>query len=73
MLPAKGSNIRMLANCGIRMFWSKRNSEEHRYYCLPGMGRSNRRHRRRVHMAAILVGAVMSVLFGAAVYLLNRP
>jgi hypothetical protein len=37
------------------------------------MGRSNRRHRRRVHFAAIIFGVVVSLLFGALVYFLNRP
>lgn len=54
------------------MFGRKRNREEHRYYLLPGMGKSNRRHRRRVHLAAIAFGAVVAVLFGGLIYLLNR-
>jgi len=54
------------------MFGRKRNREEHRYYLLPGMGRSNKRHRRRVHLAAIAFGAVVAALFGGLIYLLNR-
>ena len=53
------------------MFGRKRNRGDHRYYLLPGMGRSNRRHRRKVHLAAVIFGAVMSLLFGAALYFLQ--
>jgi high-affinity Fe2+/Pb2+ permease len=53
------------------MFGRKRNREAHRYYLLPGMGRSNRRHRRKVHVAAIVFGAVISLLFGVALYWLQ--
>lgn len=55
-------------------FWRKRRDrEEHRYYLLPGMGRSNRRHRRRMHVAAVVFGVVVSVLFGVAIYFTQRP
>ncbi|HNQ90503.1 MAG TPA: hypothetical protein PKM73_17960 [Verrucomicrobiota bacterium] len=54
------------------MFGSRRNREQHRYYLLPGMGRSNRRHRRRVHAAAIIAGIIFSLLFGYLLYWLNR-
>lgn len=54
------------------MFGSKRHREDRRYYLLPGMGRSNKRHRRRVHLAAIAFGAVVAALFGGLIYLLNR-
>jgi hypothetical protein len=54
------------------MFGSKRNREDRRYYLLPGMGRSNKRHRRRVHLAAIAFGAVIAALFGGLIYLMNR-
>lgn len=53
------------------MFGRKKNREAHRYYLLPGMGRSNRRHRRKVHLAAVIFGAVMSLIFGVALYLLQ--
>ena len=53
------------------MFGRKRNREAHRYSLLPGMGRSNRRHRRKVHVAAIIFGVVISLLFGAALYWLQ--
>lgn len=54
------------------MFGRKRNREAHRYYLLPGMGRSNRRHRRKVHVAAIVVGALISLIFGLTLYWLQR-
>jgi hypothetical protein len=54
------------------MFGSKRNREDRRYYLLPGMGRSNKRHRRRVHLAAIAFGAVVAALFGVLLYVLDR-
>jgi hypothetical protein len=54
------------------MFGSKRHREDRRYYLLPGMGRSNKRHRRRVHLAAIAFGAVIAALFGSLIYLMNR-
>ncbi len=54
------------------MFGTKKNKEEHRYYLLPGMGRSNRRfHRISVH-AAIVVGILCSLLFGFLLYMLNK-
>lgn len=54
------------------MFGTRRHREDHRYYLLPGMGRSNRRHRRRMHWVAIVFGALISALFGALLYYLNR-
>lgn len=54
------------------MFGRKRNREAHRYYLLPGMGRSNRRHRRKVHLAAILFGVVISLAFGVTLYFLQN-
>lgn len=56
------------------MLWFKRSRkdrEEHRYYLLPGMGRSNRRHRRHVTRVAILVGLAVSAVFGLLLYLMN--
>lgn len=54
------------------MFNSKRNKEEHRYYLLPGMGRSNRRHREEVFKWSIVVGIIVATLFGLLLYYLNR-
>jgi hypothetical protein len=55
------------------VFRSKRNKEEHRYYLLPGMGRSNRRRHAQFVRWAIAVGLVVSALFGLFLYFLNRP
>ena len=38
------------------MFWTRKNKEEHRYYLLPGMGRSNRRKRQQFVRWAVVVG-----------------
>jgi hypothetical protein len=55
------------------MFGLGRAREHHgRYYLLPGMGRSNRRHRRRVFRWSIIFGIVFSALFGCLLYFLNR-
>jgi len=54
------------------MFGSKKNKEEHRYYLLPGMGRSNREHRQRMLRWAILVGILVSAAVAGLLYVLNR-
>jgi hypothetical protein len=55
------------------VFWKKRNKEEHRYYLLPGMGRSNRRKHRQYFRSAILVGIVVSVVLASLLYYFSRP
>ena len=55
------------------VFRSRRNKEEHRYYLLPGMGRSNRRRHAQFIRWAIAVGIIVSALFGLLLYYLNRP
>jgi hypothetical protein len=55
------------------MFWSRRNKEEHRYYLLPGMGRSNRRKHRQWLIAGVIVGCLVSILFGFVLYLTSGP
>ncbi len=57
----------------IMWFGKKRNPEEHRYYLLPGQGRSNRRKRRQQLVAAIIAGAVFAALIGVAMWLMNEP
>lgn len=55
------------------VFWTRKNKEEHRYYLLPGMGRSNRRRHAQFVRWAIVFGLVISALLGFLLYLLNRP
>jgi hypothetical protein len=54
------------------MFGFKRKREAHRYYLLPGMGQSNRRYRRRTHVAAVVVGLFASAVFAGVLFWLNR-
>jgi len=53
------------------MFGTHKKRGDHRYYLLPGMGRSNRRHRRRVHRAAVFFGILVSALFAALLYYIH--
>jgi hypothetical protein len=55
------------------MFWSRRNKEEHRYYLLPGMGRSNRRKHRQFLIVGVIVGCLASLAFGLVLYLTHGP
>ena len=50
----------------------KDGEEEHRYYLLPGMGRSNRRFRSKLQLWSIIAGIIGSALIGTAIWLLNR-
>jgi hypothetical protein len=54
------------------MFRSRRHSEEHRYYCLPGMGRSNRRHRHQILVWTVVFGVAVSAVVATLIYFLNR-
>lgn len=54
------------------MLWTRRNKEEHRYYLLPGMGRSNRRRHRQFLIASLIVGGVVSAGFAIVLYLLGN-
>jgi len=54
------------------MFWTRKNKEEHRYYLLPGMGRSNRKRHQQFVRWAIVVGALASVGFAYLLYLLSQ-
>jgi len=51
----------------------KKKRGEHRYYLLPGMGRSNREHRRRVQRIVIFVAIVVAILFGLLIYYSQSP
>lgn len=49
-----------------------KNSEEHRYYLLPGQGRGNRR-KHRIHLfASLAVGLVFAILLSALMWYLNE-
>ena len=48
------------------------NGEEHRYYLLPGMGRSNRRRHQLIFLWSIIGGIAGSVLIGLGIWLINR-
>ena len=50
----------------------KDGEEEHRYYLLPGMGRSNRRFRSKLQLGSSIAGISGSALIGTAIWLLNR-
>jgi hypothetical protein len=54
------------------MFRSKRDKESHRYYLLPGMGRSNRRKHREFFYWSLAVGLLVSLMFGYLLYLLSQ-
>jgi hypothetical protein len=57
---------------GSRKKKPKEGEEEHRYYLLPGMGRSNRRNRNKIQMWSIIAGIVASALIGVVLWLVNR-
>ncbi len=50
-----------------------KNPEEHRYYLLPGMGRSNRRQRQIYFRFAIAFGVLVAAVIGTIIYLVQRP
>jgi uncharacterized membrane protein YozB (DUF420 family) len=54
------------------MFWTRRNKEEHRYYLLPGMARSNRRRHREFVRWAIGVGILVSAALGYLLYFISQ-
>jgi hypothetical protein len=55
------------------VFWKKKNRDEHRYYLLPGMGRSNRRRRRQYLRSAIVVGILVSAILCSLLYYFSQP
>ena len=55
------------------MFGTKKNKEEHRYYLLPGMGRSNRRRHRQLLKWALVVGLIVSMILGFLLIYFSRP
>ena len=50
-----------------------KNPEEHRYYLLPGMGRSNRRQRQIYFRAALVVGFILAAIIGTVIYIAQKP
>lgn len=54
------------------MFWTRKSKEEHRYYLLPGMGRSNRRRHQQFLRWSIVVGLIASAGFAYLLYLLSQ-
>lgn len=54
------------------MFFAPKNKEEHRYYLLPGMGRSNRRRHRQFAIWGVVVGLVVAALLALLIYLIDR-
>ena len=54
------------------MFWTRKSKEEHRYYLLPGMGRSNRRRHKQFLRWSIAVGLIASAAFAYLLYLLSQ-
>ena len=59
-------------NAAVPMFWTRRNKEEHRYYLLPGMGRSNRKRHQELIKWSIVVGILVSAAFGFLLYFLSQ-
>ena len=50
-----------------------KNPEEHRYYLLPGMGRSNRRQRQIYFRVAIGFGILVSAIIALIIYVAQSP
>ncbi|MBL9172813.1 MAG: hypothetical protein JNL10_04700 [Verrucomicrobiales bacterium] len=53
-------------------FGKPRNPEEHRYYLLPGQGRSNRRKRRQQLIAALITGAIFAAGIASLMWIMNE-
>lgn len=52
-------------------FRPRKNRDEHRFYLLPGMGRSNRKHHKKVILWAWVVGALAALTLGGLLYVMN--
>jgi hypothetical protein len=58
----------------MRLFNSKRNKDNERFYLLPGQGgAAYRRKQRFLLLWSIVVGMMVSALLGVLMYFLNRP
>ena len=53
------------------MFGVKQNKDKHRFYLLPGMGKSNKRRHLQLLRWSIAVGMIVSALFAYLLYRLN--
>ena len=69
---ANGFDYRAPAIRRLDMFWMRKSKEGHRYYLLPGMGRSNRRKRQRLVRWAVVVGLLASAAFAYLLYLISQ-
>ena len=67
-----GLTITTDANQRAFMFWTRKSKEEHRYYLLPGMGRSNRRRHQQFLRWSIAVGLIAWAAFAYLLYLLSQ-
>jgi len=56
----------------LGIFRSRKDKDQHRYYLLPGMGRSNRRRHRQIFRWSLAFGLIISALFAFLLYYLNR-
>ena len=54
------------------MFCKPKNKEANRYYLLPGMGRSNRRHHQQMFYVAIGVGIFCAVAIAVLLYYMEK-
>lgn len=50
-----------------------KNPDAHRYYLLPGMGRSNRRQRQLYFRWALAFGLIVAAAVGVLIYFAQRP
>jgi multidrug resistance efflux pump len=53
------------------MFASKKHKEANRFYLLPSMGRSNRKHHREVLLWALVVGLICAAIVGFLIWFMN--
>ncbi|HRI15669.1 MAG TPA: hypothetical protein PLX89_21950 [Verrucomicrobiota bacterium] len=69
-----GNSLGITARSQRQNMWfaKKHNPEEHRYYLLPGQGRSNRRKRRQQFVAALIAGAFFAAVIGAVMWFMNN-
>ena len=55
------------------MAWFEQDKKKHRFYLLPGMGgKALRRKQKVIWRWSILVGAIVSILLGVALYFMAK-